>query len=217
MWDKSEKSQALFNLSACQGLMLALFLSGCSTTPPTQEMSDARQSVEAAKQAGAVEHAPGPMDSAELLLNKAEVGLRSGNYEEAQQDAIAAKEAARQALAISEVKQIEPAPVASPPVYPKNKPVSAPVFISIEVTQGENLWLIAGKKDIYGDPLLWPLLLSSNADKISDADLIFPGQQLQINASPSHEEISAAKHHAQNRGVWRLGEIEPSDTKYLNR
>lgn len=44
----------------------------------------------------------------------------------------------------------------------------------------ECLWNISGRKDIYGDPYKWKKIYKANKDKISDPNLIFPGQTLRI-------------------------------------
>ncbi len=183
--------------------------SGCSTNPPMQEMSDARQSVEAAQTIGAEEHAPDALNSAQQLLSRAETDMQTGAYEEAQIDAVAAREAARQALAITQAKHeasldAEEQPneeeivVAIEPIVEVE--VEPPLPAQYTVAQKDNLWEIAAKPSIYGDALLWPLLYKANAGAISDADLIFPGQTLNIERRPSPMEIEAAiKHATSNR------------------
>ena len=42
------------------------------------------------------------------------------------------------------------------------------------------LWRIAGYKNIYKNPLKWPIIYKANKDKIKDPDLIYPGQIFQI-------------------------------------
>ena len=70
-------------------LVLSMAL-GC-TSIPTQEMSDARQAVQAASEANAGELAPVPMENAEALLNKAKVALDAGAYEQAREEALAGR------------------------------------------------------------------------------------------------------------------------------
>lgn len=73
-------------------------LSGCATTtPPSQEMSDARQALDAAHQVDAARHVPETLQGAENLLSKAETKLGEGAFEQAQRDALAAKEEATKA------------------------------------------------------------------------------------------------------------------------
>lgn len=75
------------------GLVLAVFLSACAGIP-VQEMSDARQAVEAAREAGAQTYAPDELRSAENLLQRAEDALGEGYYKQAREDAEAAREQA---------------------------------------------------------------------------------------------------------------------------
>jgi hypothetical protein len=67
-----------------------LLLSACATAP-TQEMSDARQAVRAARDAGAYRHAPVTLKNAEDHLNSAGAGIHRRNFREARKDALAAK------------------------------------------------------------------------------------------------------------------------------
>lgn len=86
---------------------------------------------------------------------------------------------------------------------------------SYTVVSGDNLWNIASSSSIYGDPYKWPLIYKANKSKISDADLIYPGQVFDIDQSPSSSEASAAVNHARTRGAWSVGSVEASDTAYL--
>jgi LysM repeat protein len=84
-----------------------------------------------------------------------------------------------------------------------------------EVNKGDHLWGIAGKESVYGNPYNWPLIYKANSDKIKDADLIHPGQVLDIKSNPSDAETAAAVHHAKTRGSWSIGVSEASDKAYL--
>lgn len=86
-----------------------------------------------------------------------------------------------------------------------------------QVERGDSLWGISGKAEIYGNPYQWPLIYKSNADKIRDADLIYPGQIFDIETNPSAAEVARAVNHARTRGRWSLGVVEPSDKAYLNQ
>jgi LysM repeat protein len=90
-------------------------------------------------------------------------------------------------------------------------------FSSYTVVSGDNLWNIAGNNSIYGDPYKWPLIYKANKSRISDADLIYPGQTFDIDKSPSSVAVSAAVNHARTRGAWSVGAVEASDTRYLAR
>lgn len=81
-------------------LAFAGLLSACAGVP-VQEMSDARQAVEAARQANAQTHAPEELQAAENLLQRAEEALTEGYYRQAREDAEAARELAVNAQAKS--------------------------------------------------------------------------------------------------------------------
>lgn len=84
-----------------------------------------------------------------------------------------------------------------------------------QVERGDSLWGISGKAEIYANPYQWPLIYKNNTGKIKDADLIYPGQNFDINTSPSASEVSAAVNHAKTRGRWSIGAVEESDKAYL--
>ncbi|MFQ5635319.1 MAG: hypothetical protein ACE5G3_08315 [Gammaproteobacteria bacterium] len=86
-------------------------LAACATAPPVQEMSDARQAIAAAREAGAGELAPGGLAEAEALLTGAEGYLEVGTsaaYWQAKKAAISAKEIALSALLKSRSTQEAP-------------------------------------------------------------------------------------------------------------
>lgn len=89
--------------------------------------------------------------------------------------------------------------------------------IEYTVVRGDSLWRISGKPEIYDDPYRWPLIYKANADRIRDADLIYPGQVFTIDMNPSPDEVAAAVQHARTRGAWALGVVEESDKAYLAR
>jgi nucleoid-associated protein YgaU len=104
-----------------------------------------------------------------------------------------------------------------PPADTSDKDMKKSKFGSYTVVSGDNLWNIASSSSTYGDPYKWPLIYKANKSKISDADLIYPGQIFDINQSPSSSEASAAVNHAKTRGAWSVGTVEASDTAYLSR
>jgi len=65
---------------------------------PVQEMSDARQAVRAAHDAGADQKVPELYNQAEMLLDKAVQELDEGDYDQARKAAVSAKKAALDAL-----------------------------------------------------------------------------------------------------------------------
>ena len=88
---------------------------------------------------------------------------------------------------------------------------------SYTVVRGDNLWNISGKSSIYGDPYQWPLIYKANRSQIKDPDLIFPGQNFDIDRNASSSEIDAAINHARTRGAWSVGDVEQSDLDFLAR
>jgi Domain of unknown function (DUF4398) len=83
-------------------IILAALLSSCGVTPPAQEMSDARQAITAARDAGAEEYAAEDLHAAEAYLDSAKRNLSERAYASARRDAMLAKEKARKALEASE-------------------------------------------------------------------------------------------------------------------
>ncbi len=74
------------------GLIAAFVLSGCAAyAPPIQEMSDARQSIRAAVDAGASHYFPTLMDRVNVQIAEAERQLAASDYHAAAQQALAAK------------------------------------------------------------------------------------------------------------------------------
>ena len=70
---------------------------GCAGAP-VQEMSNARQAIRAARDAGAERAAPQKLNEAEALLIRAEDSLERRAYREARRNAIAARDKAAEAL-----------------------------------------------------------------------------------------------------------------------
>jgi len=93
----------LFLHSAVLAAMLVV--AGCTASAPVQEMSDARQAITAAKEAGAAEYAADELDAAVEFLNSAENYLKNDSFLFARRDAIAAKSKALDALKLSEADQ----------------------------------------------------------------------------------------------------------------
>ncbi len=92
-------------------LITALVLAACASAP-VQEISNARQAVAAAQQAGADQNAPKQMSEARRLLKAAQAALDEGNYSTSRQDALRARDEAVKALRIS---QRQGSPGSTPP------------------------------------------------------------------------------------------------------
>lgn len=79
--------------------LLVSLLGACvSTPPPVQEMSDARQALEAARDAGAAVAAPQAFRRATALLENAERSLSRRGFRQAKEQALAARRLAIEAL-----------------------------------------------------------------------------------------------------------------------
>jgi hypothetical protein len=93
-----------------RGLLIVLLfgVAGCGTAPPVQEMSDARQAIAAAKEAGAEESAPDEFRAAEAFLDSAQRNLSERAYAQARRDALQAKTIAHDALALIESAENDP-------------------------------------------------------------------------------------------------------------
>ena len=77
--------------------LILLLFTACATTAPVQEMSNARQTIQAAVEAGAELHAPDELANARKLLEDASRELEVGNYPLARDYALQAKQQAMQA------------------------------------------------------------------------------------------------------------------------
>ena len=93
--------------------------------------------------------------------------------------------------------------------------VPVPMISAYVVQAGDHLWGISSQPKVYGDPYQWPLLFKRNRADITDADLIYPGQMIQIERDMSDAQIQEAIDHARSRGAWVLGVVEGSDLRYL--
>lgn len=78
-------------------VLSVLLLTAC-VGAPVQQMSDARQAIAAAEEAGANERSPDLMQDARDFLESAEAKLLRHSYRGARQDAESAREKAREAM-----------------------------------------------------------------------------------------------------------------------
>jgi hypothetical protein len=81
-------------------LVVGVVLGGCASAP-TQEMSDARQSLQAAQDAGAETYARENLRSAEDYLKRAERELELRYFSRARHDAIVARSEAQKARSVA--------------------------------------------------------------------------------------------------------------------
>ncbi len=83
---------------ACRVLLLTtiLLLTACASAP-VQEMSDARQALRSAEEAGAVQYSPEHYNAAQRALQDAQIWLDRGAYINARRHALDARDRAIQA------------------------------------------------------------------------------------------------------------------------
>lgn len=92
-----------------RGTVLAFataLLAGCVTAPPVQEMSDARQAIQAAELADAERRAPDALADARRLLADAERQIQDEAYGPARLSAVRARNRAAAALRSSEQSNV---------------------------------------------------------------------------------------------------------------
>ena len=87
---------------ALPSLPALVALTACATSPPVQEMSDARQAITAAEQAEAGRYAPDSLRDARRFLEEAERQIQQEAYGPARLNAVRAKNRAAQALTSSQ-------------------------------------------------------------------------------------------------------------------
>lgn len=78
-------------------LAISFAVSGCAGAP-VQEMSNARQAIKAARDAGADKIVPATLSEAQALLERAESNLQRRAYRDARRNAIEARTKATEAL-----------------------------------------------------------------------------------------------------------------------
>ena len=81
----------------CAAAAMLVLLAAC-VSAPVQEMSDARQAIQAAEEAGAAALAPDALRDAKQLLTSAERKLQRQAYASARQDARESRRKAAEAL-----------------------------------------------------------------------------------------------------------------------
>ena len=70
------------------------------------------------------------------------------------------------------------------------------------VSVGETLFSLSSRQDIYGEPLLWPLIYKANRDQIKDPQHIFEGQLFSIPRDKSEAELEAARKGARESDLF---------------
>ena len=83
----------------------------------------------------------------------------------------------------------------------------ARLLSSYRVGKGDNLASISAMADVYGDPLLWPLIYQANRDQIKDPAHIFVGQTLTIPRNVAPADLEAARQKARESGLFSLAPV----------
>jgi len=203
-------------LFAAAALSLGL-LAGCATTGE-DEISAAEQAIADAKAANAEVAALGYewRDTA-AIIKDAEKALADGDEDKAlalANKALAQAEAAKAQAAAESEKFLNQTKGDLDDSMAAGATMADDDYT---VMRGDNLWDISGKSSIYGDSYQWPLIYKANRSQIKDPDLIFPGQNFDIDRNASSSEIDAAINHARTRGAWSVGDVEQSDLDFLAR
>ena len=198
-----------------------LLVAGCAGRPQV-ELEIVRSEVAKAYARGAKVLAPSDYDAAAAALHDAENLVSRKKYSQARgrlnqallhaakavavtneraEELEAQRQAEIKARAVAEKKKIK-APVKKKPVLPKPEPEPAPpppkvVYLDqVTVSVGETLFSLSSRKDIYGEPFLWPLIYKANRDQIKDPQQIFEGQVFSIPRDKSQQELDAARDEA---------------------
>ena len=207
-------------------LMLLIVTGGCSTTPPPVEHDLAREAIMDANRAGARKMAIEEYREAHSTLERGEALIEDGDYEEAKEILFEAMILAHQAestayirslnLAENRIRQLEIQKVTLLQAWREaiadhdatidfsdKEGLQPTELTSYTVTEGENLFAIAGRRKVYGDALLWPLIYKANRDQIKDPQQIYPGQRLTIPRGVTVQEIEQARNTARESKIFQ--------------
>ena len=69
----------------------------------------------------------------------------------------------------------------------------AATYAEYTVTEGDYLWKISGKDDVYDNPYQWMRIYSYNRDMIKNPDMIFPNQTFKIHRDAGPNEYVVGK------------------------
>jgi len=213
------------SLKKCILILGILFVAGCAGRPQI-EHEIVRSEVAEAYALGAKVLAKSDYETAASALHEAEnlVSRKKFNHARdvlnqallhaAKANDIAQKKAIElemQRLADNEAKALAAKVTIKPPVKkiippskpaPKPKPEPVPpkpeiVFLDqVTVSVGETLFSLSSRRDIYGEPYLWPLIYKANRDQIKDPQQIFEGQVFTIPRDKSEQEQESARDEA---------------------
>jgi nucleoid-associated protein YgaU len=202
-----------------------LLVAGCAGRPQV-ELEIVRNEVAKAYVRGAKVLATTDYDAASAALHDAENLVYRKRFGEARVFLNRALLSATKATAIAEERaaelegqyqaDIKPKVVivkkrVKPPVKkkvavskPKPEPVK-PVIVflnQVTVSVGETLFSLSSRRDIYGEPFLWPLIYKANRDQIKDPQQIYKGQVFAVPRDKSEQELAAARKEARESDLF---------------
>jgi len=157
---------------------------GCASTTEEVGQDDAAAAITAAKKANDKAKAEEyEWRDTGKLIKQAEKAMADGKYDEAIKLANKARRQAENAVKqkYSELDRVGAATATAAADDSSSGMVAGGSGQKYEVMRGDNLWDISGKPSVYDNPYQWPLIYKSNSDQITDADLIHPGQMLDID------------------------------------
>lgn len=97
-----------------------------------------------------------------------------------------------------------PAPAVRPRPAPGPTPPPAPLPTRYTVGENETLWTIAAREEVYGDPLLWPLLYQANRDQIRDPRRLYRGQVISIPRGLSPGDLEEVREKARRSDIFPI-------------
>lgn len=219
-------------------ITITALLSSCAK-PPHLELDATEYMVGRAYAMQAEEFAPTEYQAAKAALSDARKAIQETDYSDARDSLEFSLQHARRAVVLAEegqtrraeeetqraleeekarqmalkaqaekpvTKTITPPPAPKPAAKPKPKITPASNY---NVGEGENLWTISAKPQVYNEGLLWPLLYQANRDQIKDPRQIFPGQTLGIRRDMTQEELEEARQRARESDIFPLSEATP--------
>ncbi len=170
-------------------------------------LSDARKSIQEADYCDALDSLEFSLKHSRRAVVLTEENQAKRAAEETQralEDEKAHKDALAKVQAEEAVRQTQ---VVSPPPKPASKPLAkVEPATSYNVGEGETLWTISAKKQVYNEGLLWPLLYQANRDQIKDPRQIFPGQSLSIRRDMNQTELDDARQKARESDIFPVPE-----------
>jgi len=206
-------------------IFVVVLVAGCASRPQV-ELEIVRSEVAEAYGLGAKVLAANEYDSASADLHEAETLVYRKKYSQARALLNQALLSATKAVSVAREKtvklekqhqvavQVKAAVAARKAKQRVKKKIAPPtqalepvepeiVFLDqVTVSVGETLLSLSSRKDIYGEPSLWPLIYKANRDQIKDPKQIFEGQIFTIPRDKSELELDAARKDARESDLF---------------